>query len=178
MTNPPIRVVSTLSDEEVKKRAALAKKNAEQQEAVYWLKIYLRETGANFLRIVRGGGSPADLSRNCENCINGFQRFFAAHNRYPFDSEIRQFLDCELTLRENRPWISKREPERALRQIDKLEMLRQDAHLLIRSGCLQVAASLLMDQMTQRRKGESEISEGVKDLIRIRSELKKLHAVK
>ena len=83
-------------------------------------------------------------------------------------------LDCERVMRGRRPLVKKdsiRQPA-ALDQYQALGRLWNETRVHIRRGALQVAASILVDQVMQQRRAERDIDQAIRNLIEIRSELK------
>ncbi|MBY3344887.1 hypothetical protein [Rhizobium laguerreae] len=115
----------------------------------------LKTLAANFIRIVRGAGSPAELGRQCAEVVQAYRDYHAALGEWPSSYLISETLS--LRHRENhatsdRAW----EWEEAMRQMV--------------AGGLQVAASQLLKQNTQQRAGESEMFEGLRVIEKQRSE--------
>jgi hypothetical protein len=80
----------------------------------------------------------------------------------PDDQTIQAILDPDLTQQEYRPWIKENRAKFAERWRASGDMDRIEASRLIRRGALQSVASMLLDQLTQQRSGESEISQGMR----------------
>jgi hypothetical protein len=166
MAEPPVRIVSSQSEEEVSRLKAADE-----------LKRSLRILAANILRIVRGSGSPDDLSVwQIADCAEAFQSYLSVVGRYPDGHEIRNILDCELAQHEYRPWIQENSLQESVEVDDykALNILKNEAMIKIRQGALQVAASMLLDQMTQQNKGRQEIHEAIRALNKFRADTKKL----
>lgn len=146
-----IRLVSDQSESDVRKH--------EDEEA---LKSALRALTANLLRICRGGGK-AELGRQLTGCIRAFQDYYESHGHYPVHATIQQILDPDAAMKEHRPWIDQNEDDLA-RWADDGTLERERAFQQIRNGALQVDASMLLNQITQERRGETEMADGIRAL--------------
>ena len=149
MAKPPIKIVSTLTEQQIRR-----------QKSQGDLKISLRVLTANLLRIVRGSGYPDDLPWQLEDSVASFQKFFESHGYFPDSRQIHNILICEFAMHEHRPWI-KNDKISIINQEDRSQ---EEAMKFIRRGALQVAASMLVDQMTHQSRGEEEIHKGIRIL--------------
>jgi hypothetical protein len=129
----------------------------------------LRDTAANMLRIIRGAGKPYELLRQLQKTLEAAIRFQEAHGHFPdvasylsFESEYQKTLDRIHRGELNRSYMSDRwEDDTFARMIAE--------HGII-CGALQLVASDLIGQRTQRAAGHSELHKGVHELERIREE--------
>jgi hypothetical protein len=137
------------------------------------LKQTLREMASNTLRIVRGAGSPY-IGRQAAECVDAFERYRASHGHYPPFHLIQKFMDPDYAYKENRPWVHSNAEDMA-RWGEDGTLDRENALLLIRKGALQVAASKLSDQLMQERRGEEELSSGIRALEEARAQ-KRAHS--
>lgn len=153
MADPPIRVVSSQSEQEVKRREALAA-----------LKWPLREVAANLMRIAKGGGRPEALLQQFEDCSKALRGYAEEHGLLPDARQVQQILDCDIALDEFRPWVRQQQSDVAglHRDADTGEDDRGEAMGLIRRGALQCVASMLLDQLSQQRMGEKDIGAGIR----------------
>jgi hypothetical protein len=143
-----MRIVSEQSTENIRRKKA--------RDA---LVPKLRGLAANVLRIVKGTGKPLELLRQMESCSAAIREYAAAHDHVPGHELMHQILNCETTRDEFRPWV--KESRKALAPLDAEETGREIAIRKIRDACLQLAASILLDQLTQCSKAESDLYEGV-----------------
>jgi hypothetical protein len=121
----------------------------------------LRDLAANVLRIVKGAGKPLELLRQMESCSAAIREYGAAHGYVPSYAVMHEILNCEAAWHEYRPWIKKGSTaaERDLEETERALAIRR-----IRDASLQVAASMLVDQMTLHTRAEHDIYEGVRML--------------
>lgn len=115
----------------------------------------LRELAANVIRVVRGAGRSYEIAEQCVAVIEAYRNYFDKVGSWPTAWEIDQALDIE-----------RRYETTSYDDAWKHEMARET----ILRGSLQVAASRLVGQNTQERRGQSELMEGVNSIVRIREE--------
>jgi hypothetical protein len=159
-----VRIVSDQSEADIRKR----------QDSDH-LKASLREMAANLLRIVRGAGSAA-LGRQMVQCIEAYQRYRDSHGHYPPHDFVLEALNPDKTLEEYRPWILERTQEDEARWYTDGTMDEKYALRQIRNGALQIAASLLVNQLTQMSRGESELLAGTRALEAAHEKRRKAHS--
>jgi len=133
----------------------------ETREGLVWPP---RDLTANLLRIAKGSGSPLELMKQLQDCLEALRLYVEAHNALPPMYEIHQILDCD------RAWDA-RHPDSEERRADLKELLggpgneeREMALRLIRSGALQIVASRLLKQVPQQSKGEHDVFDGIRML--------------
>lgn len=116
----------------------------------------LRELAANMLRVTRGAGRSYELKAQAEALTKAMQDHWDACGVWPSSDE----LDRALSIAQERDLeaLSDREYEWASSQE---KMVR---------GALQVAASTLLGQRTQRAAGQREMFDGLTGVERIRAE--------
>ena len=136
-----MRVVADNSEQEIAKRWAA--------RSIRWP---LRELAANLLRIVRGAGRPAEVGAQATAVIVAFEEYRAAFGHYPISEEISEALIM-------------RDDERKEHWTD----WEYGVETMVR-GALQMAASELVHQGTQRAAGKSELFSGLERIERIREE--------
>lgn len=148
-----MRVVSSQTEADIKRR--------ETAEA---LTLPLRELAANVMRLAKHGGHPLRLLPQLEACLGVLQNYVAAHRYLPDTQLIHDIFDCDLALTQHRPWLAERRREMAefTGERDTASSDREEAMQLIRHGALQVAASMLVNQLPQQRMGEQDISTGIR----------------
>jgi hypothetical protein len=160
-----VRVVSEQSPEDIRKNRA--------REA---LVDPLRVLTANLLRIVRGGGKPVALLRQMERCAISIREYASAHGHLPSAATINHILDCEAAQHEYRPWIKKAPAEDLCRWEDDGTLDRNEAERRIRNASLQIAASMLLDQMMQCSAAESDFHTGTMMLEDAREKSRRHHS--
>jgi hypothetical protein len=145
-----MRVVSEQSEQDIRKRKA-------RDALVY----PLRELAANLLRTIRGAGKPLELWRQMESYVSLMREYTDAHGCQPDDQFIHDILDCDIAENDYRPWIEQNRTKEDLRRSKANGTIdRKDAERLIRNASLQIIASTLVDQLTQRRTGEKILEKG------------------
>lgn len=129
----------------------------------------IREAGANMLRIARGAGSPGDLLPQLDKVMSTALAFYQLSGRWPIDV-IEKVIPLQSAdegfqtgLREGR--YTQADIER-WSDDGTIGRLRAE-HTIVR-GALQVAASELVQQRTQRKMGHRELHNGVDQLERSR----------
>lgn len=137
-----VKLVSDRSAEEV------ARFNLEEE-----LKLQLRDLMAVLLRTMRGAGRPVELP----NMLIRMGQLLLDHRELTGAGMPGKFfteaLDLDATLVEFRPWM-------ANRVFDDNSV--QDAEKMMVAGALQIAASTLMDQLTQVQQGRHQLLEGMR----------------
>lgn len=152
----PIKIISDQSEEELRR----AETERRRQQALESLKYALRTLTANLMRIARGAGKPLEIMAQMVAVADAMREYHDAGGPPIAAEQIHTMLDCERAWSEHRPWIDK--ADRAPR--NPSEDLRAEAMRQIRDGALQVAASMLVDQLTHVRRGRDGILAGVRML--------------
>jgi hypothetical protein len=148
-----MRLVSDQSAADLRRR--------ETREALVWP---LRELTANLLRIAKRGGRPVSLVKQMSDCLGALKEYADAHGALPSEQEIHDILDCDLAWEHHRPWIKERRKEmvEAFGRVEDDSTERERAMKLVRKGALQAVASMLLGQIPQVSRGESDIYEGMR----------------
>ena len=126
----------------------------------------LRKMAANILRIVRGAGKAEELLANLKQVIDSAVAYREAVGHWPPQTLIAKILRInDGTERfEN---MAKR-GEISQEELNRLEhnglFAQMRAEYRICRGALQIAASELIDQSTQKLTGQTEMYDGVNDL--------------
>jgi hypothetical protein len=118
----------------------------------------LRDLAANIIRVVRGAGKPDDIVDQCNEVMKA---------AIEYHDKTRRFVSSQSVA-----WALHLKPER-IRDYDSFEGERQLAMRQMIDGSLQVTASRLLGQLTQERRGESELYEGFRELRAIYDEARK-----
>lgn len=139
-----IRVVVDNSDHEVERPRTRA--------TIAWP---LRELAANMLRVVRGAGKSHEITAQCVAVLKAFQAYHDQFGHWPPSWEIDEALSIRRD--EANPVYDK-------------EWEYQHACTVVLRGGLQVAASRLVCQNTQARRGMSEMMGGVNTILALRKE--------
>jgi hypothetical protein len=131
----------------------------------------IRDTAANMLRIIRGAGKPYELLSQMKKSIDAAIKFQEHHNHWPTD-----VIATDLELEDEHRTCLDRAYAGTMDQatIDRWwrdgTFDRMLAEHTIYRGALQAIASELTGQNTQKRRGESEFHEGIRDWVRVREE--------
>lgn len=119
----------------------------------------LRELTANLLRVTRGAGRAYEVPRQMQACLLAFRAYVDATGVGLSNDEISAVLDVSQDLHgrgfTDEDWQWYGGIEQAMR------------------GGLQLAASRLLEQRTQERRGEDEIIDGVSSIERAREARRK-----
>jgi hypothetical protein len=158
-----MRVVSTTSEEEIRRRDALDQ-----------LKRDLRAFAANFLRFVSKSGRSQDLLGQMERVCSAIHRYSEAHDgKTPPTKIVHSILDEQSALIEHRPWIEDaREIDGAHRAAEEESVRAEAISDIIRAG-MRMTASNLVDQLTQHSVAEDEFYSALRRLDDIRSRRRK-----
>jgi len=131
----------------------------------------IRDAAANMLRIIRGAGKPYELLMQMKKSIDSAIKFQELHGYWPFD-----VIASDLLIEDEMETFLARGREGTTDQatIDRWwkdgTFDRMMAEHRIYRGALQAIASELIGQNIQKRSGEREFHEGLRDWIRIRDE--------
>jgi hypothetical protein len=123
----------------------------------------IRDTAANMLRIIRGAGKPFELLLQMKKAIDSAIKFQELHNHWPDD-----VIANDLQLEDEMEKVLARRREGALDQVTTDRWWkdgtfdRMMAEHTIYRGALQAIASELIGQNTQKRSGESEFHDGIR----------------
>ncbi|BBB94712.1 hypothetical protein [Bradyrhizobium elkanii] len=128
----------------------------------------IREVTANFLRIARGAGKPADLLLQMESAMDAALAFQKVYDRCPMD-----IIESALELKTVEQHCSEGVHQGKFGQAD-IDRWSEDGtfdrmeaeHTILR-GALQVVASELLEQGTQKTAGKRELRNGVRQLQRV-----------
>jgi len=117
---------------------------------------------ANFLRVVREAGRPADILPGMQACIDAAHAYFAVHRVWP----VYEVQNAVSLIERERRW-----------EVDPDHVIERSMAIdEIVAGALQIAASRLANQGTQERAGESQLHRGMRELEATRE--KSLKAIK
>jgi hypothetical protein len=145
-----MRIVSEQSEQEIKKRETAAAVTSE-----------LRDFAANFLRVVRGAGDTFRLWHGMKSCSEAAEAFYKAHGEWPSAQLIHDALDQRLAHDESRPLVK----ERLGNEYPTERDMAIDA---ICRAALQIVASTLVDQPTQRSGAEHALHAATEELEKVR----------
>ena len=112
----------------------------------------LKELAANIMRVTRGAGRPEDVVSQILSCMETLQ----AHH------------DAGGSVAEINAGAMLRPPERSTTRDDYASQEWEHGVQQVVDGALQVAASDLLDQATQRSAGERQLHDGVRAIERSR----------
>ncbi|TXM64014.1 hypothetical protein [Methylobacterium sp. WL120] len=168
-----MRLVSEQSDEDIRKREVEARK----QEATKALKRSIRALAANILRVTRGAGQSYHLGNQMVACLNAMTDYRdvagCGHTTYDLD----QMLDPDLAFDEYRPWAADSPEQQARMEADHSDEC-EDADREVRRASLQIVASMLVDQLTQQRRGETDLSAAIRRREDAREKRRAFHQAK
>lgn len=142
-----MQVVSSQSDEDIRRTRARADSE--------WAMV---ELTANLLRIIRGAGKPYELGRHLSEVMRTMQQHYDVVGFWPYD---------EMAEAVRLPDVWDRAAERPGNAAELYAI-----HSIVR-GSLQMIASDLLGQRTQRVSGEHELYGGANDLEAFRQEQRK-----
>ncbi len=120
----------------------------------------LRDLAANLLRIIRGAGKPEEIIRQINELVRALAAYKDATGQWPPPHELASMLDIDRP----KDWTA------TLR--DAYLQRHYAAEQIIR-GALQQAASRLLGQTPQASSGEHEMYEGIRELEKAHSEIRR-----
>ncbi len=112
--------------------------NADRERVTNALSWSLRDLTSNLIRITRGAGKSHEIGNQLVSVIRVMNEYKSIFGYWPASHEIDRMLRLAPT----------------------------QQHYSIIRGALQVTASTLVDQNTQRFAGESEMHEGIERIVR------------
>jgi hypothetical protein len=125
--------------------------------AVSWS---LRDLAANLLRIIRGAGKPEGIVRQIDELVRVLVAHKDATGQWPPPHDLAAMLDIDRP----KDWTATLRDAHLQRHYAAEQIIR---------GALQQAASRLLGQMPQASSGEHEMYEGIRELERARSEIRR-----
>ena len=125
-----------------------------------WVRIGLQQLAANLLRVVAGAGRPQDIVRHVRALAEFIESYEQAVGRAPGPHECLSCLRISYD-------------ERGICQLNDLERERAEAVETILSGSLQIAASRLLGQETQKTLAGNKLYKGMRDMERVREQARK-----
>jgi hypothetical protein len=152
------------------------RRNPGQEFAEEKLVVALREVTANLLRIVRGAGKSYELIRHFSEVIRAVSGFKDAAGHWP----SAMMLSSALKLDDEVSEIYERHRSGQISQ-ESIDRWKRDgtfermyAERVIHRGVLQIIASKLLEQKVQVSAGESEMHQGIRDVIEAREKRRKI----
>jgi hypothetical protein len=132
----------------------------------------LRDVAANMLRIIRGAGKPYDLLRQIKTVVDVADRFQHLHQRFPNDiiaNSLRLESEAETIIARARAGdrFSQSDVDRWLEDGTFEKMWAEHTVLC---GSLQIIASDLIGQTTQKTAGQREFRDGLREVERVRAD--------
>jgi hypothetical protein len=154
-----MKVVSENSEEDIEKR----RKERDTALALSEVQRCLRELAANLMRIARSsqGGRPGRVASDIADLVRAFNAHVEVTGHHPHAHDISEALS--LRRRYYQPDCSISDEIKNWNPVHAAE----DE---IMCGALQMAASRILDQSTQERRGEYEVYEGIARLKEARKE--------
>jgi len=151
-----MRVVSGRSEAEIQAHEA----ELRTQEAEAKVKYALRRLAANIMRVTRGAGSSAELGHQMVACIEAMEAYRDVVGTWVPSWDLNQMLDPDKAQAEFRPWARQDEVSMARWEAEGT-LDCEDAERDVRRACLRIAASMLVNQLPQMNRGETDLSEAI-----------------
>jgi hypothetical protein len=156
----PLRIVSENSPEDIRRRIS-----AEQVVEP------LRRLTANLMRITRGAGNAHELPYQLSALALSLSAYHDAHGAYPAAHELQSILSADDTWRELRPAWMRHETKN---KREELTLLREIFAREVQDASLQVVASMLVQQIPQRARGEQDFWQSFYSLRDVHDEVSEL----
>lgn len=144
-----MQVVSERSEAEIQTHAAEAK-----------VRHALRVLAANIMRITRGAGASEKLGMQMVACLDAMVEYRDAAGHGVPSWVLNQMLDPDKAQAEFRPWARQDEADMARWEAEGT-LDCEDADRDVRRACLQIAASMLVNQLPQMSQGETDLFEAI-----------------
>jgi hypothetical protein len=160
-----MRVVSERSEAEIR-----------THEVETNVRFTLRRLAANIMRVARGSGSSAELGAQMVACIDAMEAYRDVVGTWVPSWDLNQMLDADAADAEDRTF--KPSAEDLARWDEDGSTDREMAERNIRHACLQMAASMLLNQSPQKARGERDFYEGVRRLEAARERSRAYHQPK
>lgn len=120
----------------------------------------VRELSGNLLRVIRGAGQPEKIGTQAAKLVELFDLFFKAHGHYPFSGQYAEYLSA----------FPSSAVVFSMSEQDQARALAE--HKIIRAS-LQIVASGLLGQPTQKSIAQSDFLQGLNDMIKARDSQRK-----
>jgi hypothetical protein len=120
----------------------------------------IRELTANLLRVMRGAGRSYAIGDQLQSIVRAFIEYQEKFGYLPAPFMFDEMLSID----QSEAWRT---------HLRGAELMRSHAEARIVRGALQVAASLLLRQLTHQRAGERELRDGIQDLDAAREETRR-----
>lgn len=160
-----MRVVSERTEAEIRTHEVEAK-----------VRVTLRRLAANILRVARGSGSSAELGHQMAACIEAMEAYRDVVGTWVPSWDLNQMLDADAADAEDRTF--KPSAEDLARWDEDGSTDRGLAERDIRHACLQMTASMLLNQSPQKARGEHDFYEGLRRLEAARERGRAYHQAK
>ncbi len=159
----PLGDESLMSEKETGSHLRLASENSQHEVEREWarqkVEQALRELAANIIRVVRGAGRSHEIGDQCIEFLNSLREYRDQVGQWPTSWEFERALSIRRSYdTDSSDWERRHYEEDVVR------------------GALQVAASRLVGQLTQESRGRSDMSDGIRELERLREEYRKQRA--
>ena len=146
-----MRIVSERSEAEIRTHEVEAK-----------VRVTLRRLAANIMRVSRGSGSSGELGAQMVACIEAMEAYRDVVGTWVPSWDLNQMLNADAADAEDRTFVPSAEDLARWEEDGSTD--RGLAERDIRNACLQMAASMLLNQSPQKARGEHDLYEGVRRL--------------
>ena len=123
-------------------------------------RLGLRQLAANLLRVIAGAGRPQHIVGQVRALAEFIETYEKAAGRAPGPLDFSGCLETSYD-------------EELIRRLDVIEQERVEAVETILSGSLQIAASRLLGQETQKTLAGNKLYKGMRDMERVREQARK-----
>jgi hypothetical protein len=144
-----MEIVSARTDEDIAR-----------EDAANRLRKAAKRLSANLLRVVRGAGEPFQMFAQCHEYLEAAQQFFDTHRMWPTHETVEA-----ICIRRLDPLHTSDAGIRSDSSYDRDVWLHE-----MMEGALQVAASAILGQSTQRVAGTRQMQHGIREIVRQREE--------
>ncbi|MCK1266758.1 hypothetical protein IVB44_21390 [Bradyrhizobium sp. 49] len=129
----------------------------------------IRDCAANLLRIIRGAGKPHELMRQMQLALNTSAKFYEVHGYWPQEVIVNDLrIDDEAAKWSAKAREGTLDQDSVDRWHDDGTFDRMAAEHGIFCGALQIIASEMIGQSTQKAGGSREFHDGLREYERVR----------
>ncbi|SDO59866.1 hypothetical protein SAMN05216360_12929 [Methylobacterium phyllostachyos] len=146
-----MRVVSERTEAEIRTHEVEAK-----------VRVTLRRLAANIMRVSRGSGSSGELGAQMVACIEAMEAYRDVVGTWVPSWDLNQMLDADAADAEDRTFVPSAEDLARWEEDGSSDRILAVSD--IRRACLQMTASMLLNQTPQKARGEHDFHEGLRRL--------------